>query len=145
MLREQSTRANKTLLLMSRFVLAVLVALQAGCATYKIAPVGPETTVFPAEMPLSVQPRHASVPDGLHCFEPMLYALTVGIVPAHCVTTYDVMPEQVDGLYGSGSSRAVEVTHIQGWLALLLAPFPGWRYGFGEDIDAAIEASVRDN
>ena len=63
-------------------------------------------------------------PEGFQCFEPMLYVLSLGIIPVHCVNTFEVRssaePEQL---------AKVNVTTISGWAALFLAPLPKWKFG----------------
>ena len=54
----------------------------------------------------------------------MLYVLSLGIIPTHCVNTFEVQssstPEQ---------QTKVSVTTIGGWAALFLAPLPQWKFG----------------
>ena len=62
----------------------------------------------------------------MHCFEPILYVLSVGVIPTHCVETYRVSSEDQD--FGT-----VKVTKMQGWLPLFMVPLPSWNYGFGTE------------
>lgn len=61
-------------------------------------------------------------PQGGQCFEPMLFVLTVGIVPTHCVDDYNV---EVEG----ESLGSTKVTTMSGWIPLFMAMLPKWKYG----------------
>lgn len=74
-------------------------------------------------------------PEGKHCFEPMFYVLTIGIVPTHCVDRYTISA-------GSGEIGQAKVTMMQGWVTLLLVPFPQWVYGYGIDVTPEIQKLV---
>jgi len=54
----------------------------------------------------------------------MLYVLSLGIIPTHCVNTFEVRsstePKQ---------QTKVSVTTLGGWAALFLAPLPNWKFG----------------
>ena len=65
----------------------------------------------------------------------MLYVLSLGVIPAHCVDTYTVSAE------GKELGK-VKVTSMMGWVAPLLAPLPKWRYGRGSNIEEQIRDLV---
>jgi len=105
--------------------LSILLFLQTSCETYKISPrvdmnqvsVGSEIALKKNEIP-----HWPGFPEGLHCFEPLLYILTVGVIPTHCVERYTVLSDSVE----VGQAK---ITWIGGWAALVIAPLPDWRFG----------------
>jgi hypothetical protein len=84
-------------------------------------------------------------PEGFQCYEPLLFGLTLGLIPAHCVDSYTV--SVVSGT-GSEAQGTYKVSTWAGWASLLLAPIPGWHwhigYGYNRDPVAEIKARVRD-
>lgn len=93
-----------------------------GCAAHRIS-----TTNEAAWVSTDPQPEITQLntwPEGNQCFEPMLYVLSLGIIPTHCVNRFEVKsssnPEQ---------QANVSVTTIGGWAALFLAPLPNWKFG----------------
>ena len=107
-------KATRTILLCSLVL--------SGCATHKIS-----TTNEAAWVHTDPQPKITQLntwPEGNQCFEPMLYVLSLGIIPTHCVNRFEVRssssPEQ---------QANVNVTTIGGWAALFLAPLPEWKFG----------------
>jgi hypothetical protein len=114
-------------------------AVLTGCAVYKIAPV--DGTASRVPVPTDAQIVMTKVnhyPDGFQCFEPMLFVLTAGIIPQHCIDTYSVT------LSGSEPGLPVTtLTEMSGWLPLLLIPLPSWRYGEVKNPQAEIEDFVR--
>lgn len=120
-----------------------MIAVLAGCATYRIAP-GDDAGYDPPGPDVAiVVTRENDSPEGFQCFEPMLYVLSIGIIPAHCVDTYVVAIPDSMAADTSRRLTVFTVTSIQGWVALLLAPLPDWRYGYGRDIPAEIASIVR--
>lgn len=119
---------DKILLIMFAFVLTA-------CGAYKIVP--QEELVVPKELveEIEVSSGHEP-PGGIHCFEPMMYILTVGIIPTHCVESYLVKA-------GDQEIGEVKLTVMRGWVALLIAPLPTWRYGLGEYPEQEIINMVR--
>lgn len=129
-------------------LLAVLLgALMTGCVVYKIE----QTEQFQSgdyrgssdgrdvELISPHVVRVNKIGEGAHCFEPMLYVLTIGIIPTHCVSKYHV----------ARSSRSLEsteslethfiVTSMQGWAALFLPLSPRWQFGYAEKAVLQIE------
>lgn len=80
--------------------------------------------------------------EGAHCFEPMLYLLTIGIIPTHCISKYHVATSS----QGLESTESLEthfiVTSMQGWAALLLPLSPKWKVGYAEKAVPEIERRV---
>jgi hypothetical protein len=116
---------------MNRYIAITLTLLLSGCASYKVAPVG-ELKKLPVGERASIKKQN-EWPGGAHCFEPLFYVLSLGIIPTHCVDTYTVIAE-------SGELGTVKATSMQGWVPLLMAPLPVWQYGFGTEVD--IESNV---
>jgi hypothetical protein len=96
---------------------------------------------IPADAQLAIAKIDTRYPTGFQCFEPMLAVLTVGIVPIHCVTNYVVTATGPE--LGQSVASHYKVTEMNGWLPLLLLPFPSWQYGRVEDPEAEIEGAVR--
>jgi hypothetical protein len=115
---------------MIRLLLTFLVIALTGCGTYKIVPIGTLEKVSDSQELLTVLQVN-EFPQGNHCFEPMMYVLTLGIIPTHCVDTYNVTS-------GEQEIGQVKVTSMQGWVALLIAPLPTWQFGFPEGVDARV-------
>lgn len=67
-------------------------------------------------------------PQGGQCFEPMLFVLTLGIIPTHCVDDYNVAVE-------GGDIGKAKVTMMSGWFPLFLALSPSWKYGVEPKIE----------
>lgn len=106
------------------------------CATYKVSPVAKIESIENEESLEVVQINEWAT--GKHCFEPMFYVLTLGLMPAHCVDTYS--------LEENGKRLTeVKVTKMQGWAALIITLFPNWKYGYGEDVDEDIKEKVLAN
>jgi hypothetical protein len=84
-------------------------------------------------------------PDGFQCNEPLLFGLTLGLIPAHCEDIYSVSVISSTGSKAQGEYR---VSTWAGWASLLLAPIPGWHwhmgYGYGRDPRAEIETRTRE-
>ena len=114
------------------------------CFAYKVVP---ENSSRPfasdAELVVSrIKPENYPYPEGLHCFEPMLYLLTVGIIPAHCVERYSVSAT-APGDGGELPPVKVKVTVVGGWIALLLIPLPNWRYAPIPEPGPALEKAIK--
>ncbi|MFI5398619.1 MAG: hypothetical protein ACHQ9S_24080 [Candidatus Binatia bacterium] len=63
---------------------------------------------------------------GFQCFEPMLYVLTLGIIPSDCTHDYS-FEATIDGREPP-ERLGYSVTTIQGWIAGPLSLFPGWEF-----------------
>ena len=58
----------------------------------------------------------------------MLFVLTLGIVPTHCVDDYNVIVEE-------NNIGAAKVTTMSGWFPLIMALSPKWKYGVEPKIE----------
>ena len=120
---------------MSKLIALIFILILSGCSTYKIVPdIGMSQLKNSAET-ISVA-KVNKWPEGIHCNEPMLYVLTLGIIPTHCVDTYKVSTE-------SQELGKVKVTSMQGWLTLMLVPFLTWQYGDGSGVEPEIKELMK--
>ncbi|WP_444904258.1 hypothetical protein ACJJIU_03925 [Microbulbifer sp. CnH-101-E] len=120
---------------MNKLALIIQALALSACATYKVVP---ESNLSKVENPTEAV-RVAKVnewPEGNHCFEPILYVLTLGIIPTHCINTYNVSS-------GPQVLGQVKVTSMQGWVALFMAPFPAWQYGYATEVESEIKDMVQ--
>lgn len=117
---------------MNKYIAIILTLFLSGCASYKVVPEG-ELKDLPEGEKVSIKKQN-EWPEGAHCFEPLFYVLSLGIIPTHCVDTYTVTAE-------SNELGTVKVTSMQGWVTLLMASFPVWQYGFGTEKD--LESDVK--
>ncbi|MCL6272352.1 hypothetical protein M3P05_20775, partial [Sansalvadorimonas sp. 2012CJ34-2] len=101
-----------------RKLILLLVVLASGCVSYQVQPKGQlQNPVISKELSIT---RDNIYPMGKHCFEPMLYVLTLGIIPAHCENIYTVSAD--NEVLGK-----VKVTSMQGWAALFSALSSEWK------------------
>ncbi len=125
-------------------VLAVLAAnfLLVGCSAHRISPVGEaaQPDAISSSVAISVSKINAQ-PEGYQCFEPLLYVLTLGIVPTRCVDTFKVSVASEESELTA--TRTYEVTTVHGWFSFLLAPTSPWRYGEIRAPENEIERFVR--
>ena len=120
---------------MNKSSIVILSLVLSSCATYKVVP----ERGFLKEPSTSEDITVTKVnewPEGNHCFEPMMYVLTLGIIPTHCVDTYSVSSE-------SRELGKFKVTSIQGWIALFISPFPTWQYGYSSEVESEIKNIVQ--
>jgi hypothetical protein len=126
----------------TRFIALALVICFSGCAAYRITLKEDrglaEAVKAHPESAVKVEKQN-SFPEGLQCFEPMLFVLTVGLVPVDCVDTYKVFVPEVRG------ERTYTVREMQGWVTLFLLPLPHWHYGFARKPEPEIEQLARSN
>lgn len=120
---------------MNKLTLSLLSLLLCSCATYKIEVQGQLNKISVPIESIEVK-KENEWPGGQHCFEPMLFVLTLGIVPTHCIDTYKVSSE-------SSEIGIVNVTKKQGWVALVLAALPSWQYGLGHEPENEIKNLVQ--
>lgn len=131
------------------FVCALLVS-QAGCVAHKL-----EGTDALTQKATTLNERRLAEPgaelvvtplstwaEGAHCFEPMMYVLTLGLIPTHCVRRYHVSDELLGDVDPASLDTDVTVTAMQGWFPALLPVFSGWRYGSGFEDEDKIRAFV---
>ena len=118
-----------------RVSILAAVLLLGGCATYRIETIDGR---FPLNAPQANIVKENTVPEGRYCFEPLLHFLSIGIIPTHCVDTYSIKFTDP-----TVSSLKVEVTSMQGWIALFLAATPGWKLGYPDDVESKITTTLR--
>jgi hypothetical protein len=129
---------------MNKFPIIIIALFLSGCATFKVE----QTEIVDAKMPLSDSQAPIKVTlngsrfDGSHCYEPMLFVLTLGIIPTHCVSNYSaaaVAAAESDREIPLGTFR---ITSINGWLALFLAPLPQWHFGSPDRPEVEIKRAM---
>jgi hypothetical protein len=123
---------------MKSFIALVAALSLTGCVTYRISPKD-KPLHADAPTPLRVVKENQS-PEGFQCFEPMLWFITVGIIPFQCVDTYNVT--LVTSMEPAPEAK-YKVTSIGGWAALFIAPLPSWHFGKPENVETQIESVVR--
>lgn len=104
----------------------IFILLLTSCAAYKVVPEGRLKTLQEGES-FSIKKQN-EWSQGAHCFEPLLYVISLGIIPTHCVDTYSISTE-------SDKLGTVKVTSMQGWVTFFMFPFPAWQYGLGSKKD----------
>ena len=133
--RGQRRPINAALGITRRVLILAATLLLGGCATYRIEALDGR---FP---PNAAQPnvvKENTLPEGRHCFEPLLHFLSIGIIPTHCVETYSIEFSEP-----TVSSLKVEVTSMQGWIALFLAATPGWTLGYADNVESKIITTLQ--
>lgn len=115
--------------MIKRMLLSLLIIAHiSGCAVFKI-----EATDLDSKSLANLEKETSSIervnsdfPEGMHCFEPMMFFLTLGIVPIHCINRYELSIEEKNG---HKKTHEVKVTSMNGWIPLLLIPSSTWNYG----------------
>ncbi len=87
-----------------------------------------------AEVGLVLTPLN-TYPEGAHCFEPLFYVLSLGVIPTHCVSRLHVSEEPVDETDVSTLDTDIIVTSMQGWLPTFLGILPDWQLGYGDRVE----------
>ena len=136
---------------MHRAILVLIgLKLLVGCVAYKVAP----TKDFEARAPMIrehvvARPEETiaivqlnSFPEGAHCFEPLMYVLSLGIIPIHCRDRYHVNVSSGAQAGTEDRKTDFEVTSMQGWVALLLPLSPQWRFGYGDRVEEEIRSEI---
>lgn len=126
---------------MKRMATTALSLLFAGCVASSVSPgldrqLSSEARDLMAQDGFSVATEvvRTSVPfAGAHCFEPMLYVLSLGIIPAHCKDSYILKADFGAGKGAKTVEQAFEVTTMQGWLMILYPLLPDWEFGENHD------------
>jgi len=113
-----------------KYLIPILSFLIASCASYKVEPSKQfDFSSMEGKNEHSVKLEKINdYPQGGQCFEPMLFVLTLGVVPTHCVDDYNV---KIDG----DNVGEAKVTMMSGWLPLFMAVSPKWRYGVEPKIE----------
>jgi hypothetical protein len=112
--------------LIKSFSLIALVSVLTGCmSAVAIEPmnIGIIDRHLKPEMTIKVKVERDRS-EGFQCFEPYLWVATIGIVPIQCINTY-----RATALNKIGEEQQFEtyrVTSWSGWVAYLIAAFPGW-------------------
>ncbi len=122
--------------LMKQVVMVLSTAALCGCA-YRVAlkdDRGLEAVVKEATTPIPFQvSKENKLPEGFQCFEPMAFLLTAGLIPAHCVETYEVTAPGIE------AESTYKVTTMRGWVTFFLMPLPEWHAGLGRNPEAEIK------
>jgi hypothetical protein len=118
------------------------IACSCGCATYKIESTDEYRPISVDSSTEVFVTRLNDYPEGNHCFEPMLYVLSLGIVPTHCVERYHVSNSNPSERDDVSYDTHFTVTLMQGWIALPMLLSRQWRFGYGEDAPVQIEQIV---
>lgn len=128
---------------MKKIWLIALMASLTGCSVYRVTPEEgswlTDRHISQAEITVAKVNQYF---QGAHCFEPMLYVLTLGIVPTHCVDTYSITIIAPETEPATGTYR---ITRMNGWLPLFLMPFPAWHYGNGPEKELEVVEFIRRN
>ncbi|MEX6503994.1 hypothetical protein [Pseudomonas zhanjiangensis] len=130
---------------MNKIVSTTLAALLSGCASYKVEVIEEAPSIrraIAASDPITVKQEN-SYPEGFQCFEPMMFALTLGLIPTHCVNTYSVSSaapttDQQEAIV----LGTFKITTMGGWAALIIAPLPKWRFGSPSEPELEIKQAL---
>jgi len=117
---------------MNKIISVTLAILLSACATYKVEIIEETPSAqkaIAASTPITVT-QESSYPKGFQCFEPMMFVLTLGLIPTHCVNTYSVSSaapttDQQEAV----ALGTFKITTMGGWAALIIAPLPKWKFG----------------
>jgi hypothetical protein len=127
-------------------ILACCTILLTGCSAYRISTIDDgalHAVRVNAASRVEVTKRSKGL-EGFQCYEPLLYGLTLGVIPVNCVDTYAVSVTSSTGETAQGTYKLSVWT---GWASVLLAPLPNWHWqmGYGRNVDPAgeIEGRVR--
>ena len=126
---------------MNKVCSVISVLLLAGCSTYKIEKIdsaGMTTPKLEVKSIITVTQQN-SYPEDFQCHEPILYFLTLGVMPIHCIRNYSVMLIKNLNKQDDIPLGAFQVTSVSGWAALFLAPFPQWKFGYSPNIEHEIK------
>ena len=133
----------------ARLLLVAIAAAQlAACVAHKIEPHDPVPEATTAALRLDGGHRTTVLrlneyPEGNHCFEPLLYVLTIGIIPTHCVERYHVLATREPPETNEGLATHFVVTSMQGWITGLLVLSPRWKFGYIQEPGPEIETILR--
>ncbi len=75
---------------------------------------------------------------GSSCSPPILFIISLGIIPARCVDRYKVTNSENINEY----SGEYVVTRISGWFALILGVFPDWEFGLDKTEDRILWTTI---
>lgn len=71
--------------------------------------------------------------DGWQCFEPMLFIITLGLVPAHCVEKHELVFKVVENGESNTITKKAKKVTMQGWIPLFLLFSRKWEYDLSSD------------
>jgi hypothetical protein len=130
---------------MNKIISVALTIFLSGCATYKVEIADNASTTktkIDAGAQITVTKENL-YPGGFQCFEPMMFVLTLGIIPTHCVYTYSATSITTSlGQQETVPLGNFKITTIGGWAALLLAPLPKWNFGSPTDPEREIQQII---
>src|SRR5277367_1567468 len=128
-------------------ILACCTILLTGCTAYRISIIDDgalHAVRVSAASRVEVTKTNKGM-EGFQCYEPLLYGLTLGVIPINCVDTYAV---SVTSSTGETAQGTYKVSVWVGLASVLLALLPNWHWqmGYGHGVDPAgeIEGRVRD-
>lgn len=141
-----------------RFLLVLALLTLSGCVTYKVQSspdldfddaVGEIASLDDLNRRLSVENRQirattatADQTEAVFCSEPLLTLLTLGLVPRICIDSYRAILSSSGHGGRTTLERDYRTKSVGGWLALLLLPFPDWKYGHEEDWSETIKLQI---
>ncbi|MGS5088305.1 hypothetical protein ACVC7V_17620 [Hydrogenophaga sp. A37] len=130
---------------MNKLLIATLALILSGCATFKVEQtevVDTKITLADSSAPIKVA-LNGSRFGGSHCYEPMIFVLTLGIIPTHCVSNYSVTMAPAEPEQGQAVQLGTfRITTMSGWIALFLAPLPHWNFGSPESPEVEIKRVI---
>ncbi|MDF7802180.1 hypothetical protein P4C99_22095 [Pontiellaceae bacterium B1224] len=131
-----------------KIALPLLSLILTGCVATRISP-KPDNSLSSKALSFIQSPSIQTTAEAIvsenksiHCFEPMLYVLTLGIIPTHCKYSYDLTVEINDGEKTNLIKKNYIVTTMQGWLPILYPLSPNWKYGSGSDAEELVKNTV---
>lgn len=81
-------------------------------------------------------------PEGWHCFEPLLFVLSLGIIPAHCLDRYHVSWSEAEPIATAKEDTHFEISSVQGWVTLALVFSPKWKFGYLDEPETEIRRII---
>ncbi len=122
-------------------VAIVLASMLSGCVAHKIDAKDSFQAVAVTGSTLEVI-RINEGPEGWHCFEPLLFVLSLGIIPAHCLDRYHVSWSGAGPVSVAEGDTHFEISSIQGWVTLLLVLSPKWKFGYLNEPETEIRRII---
>jgi len=66
--------------------------------------------------------------EGFQCFEPMMYFLSLGLIPTHCVGKHELIIKFNENGVEKTITKKIKETTMGGWFPLFLLFSPNWEY-----------------
>ncbi|WP_428240074.1 hypothetical protein [Gynuella sp.] len=66
--------------------------------------------------------------EGFQCFEPTMYILSLGLIPAHCVGKFELIVKFMEDGKGKVVTKKIKQISMAGWFPLFLLLSPNWEY-----------------